>query len=288
MAVTRYSGSLVIRVSYLDGAEGATGYKCTVSRKGMHIGTAYPGEPRVRTISVDSPAAYDSAARSALSMLVDDGKDITEYADVDPTGAGWLISRKPPRAKANGRRRAPSIRQPTVFYNVIRAEGVPYDRVYIMHRVGDPTGATIRVPVVNGEPLVPQYLPPSDKGEILRPLPPSHMSAIMRAVYGYDDGDAKDNRRRSTQRSRCATPRSVTAKQNGKPVEYRVLTNRKTTTTVRGVRMHARKIIVQRKGSQVTYTLDADAYGRPIALPKLPRAHRVAILAALNARPSRR
>ena len=63
---TRYSGKLTIRIVFVDADNQ---YEARVSRQGKHLSTMYVGTPKVLPRSVDSPLAYDLAARAALNFL---------------------------------------------------------------------------------------------------------------------------------------------------------------------------------------------------------------------------
>lgn len=271
----RYSGRLVVTVTYDD--RGHYAYTISSGGKTLVPRDTIPASPRAgyaTGIASDSPLAYDGVARSAISYAVDEHPDLDlhELADVDPTGAGWLISRKAPRAKRNSRpARRPAIRgpvAPAVTFNVVRHDDDPKGGYfYYLHRVGtvDPP---IRVSVIDdGEGSF-------DPVGISR-LPRDWQNAILRAVSQYDPGPMKDNRRAKRRPSR--------AKRNTAPVVYVVVSNRKKTSRVRGVGMNHREIIVRRKGSQETYKLQADAYGRTYDLPGIPVAHRPAVIAAISA-----
>jgi hypothetical protein len=84
----RYSGELVIRLSYRDNT---SDYHCTVSRNGVHVGTVRVGGPAILQIAVDCPEAYDDTAHAALSFLDHDGAEIASYAAT--TDSGWHVGR---------------------------------------------------------------------------------------------------------------------------------------------------------------------------------------------------
>lgn len=98
MATKRYSGNITVTITYVDAKDK---YKATVSA-GEQRGTVYVGPPRHLTRSVDSPEAFDDAARAAISFAGDEGLDIQ--------GADWgggtsvVIHRKKPSHKAKAPR----------------------------------------------------------------------------------------------------------------------------------------------------------------------------------------
>ena len=74
----RYSGTLKIRVTVNARNDG---WIARISEGGHHIGTATVSEPRATRIAIDSPEAFDGAARAAIAFT-----DGTEGADTDDTG----------------------------------------------------------------------------------------------------------------------------------------------------------------------------------------------------------
>lgn len=102
----RYSGRCVVTVVYDDRR---SDYKATVAIGGRNVWSGRIGEPRSRTISVDSPKAYDQTAHAALSFADDEVGGIGDVAAYDNDGMGWHIGRsaatKWPRQE-NPRKRA--------------------------------------------------------------------------------------------------------------------------------------------------------------------------------------
>jgi hypothetical protein len=111
---TRYSGNITVRLTYVDRPPPGTfhdnrgGYKATVSQGREHQ-TIWVGEPAHLTHAVDSPAAYDDAARAAISFALDEndewGIQILDESGVDSDDHGIRVSRKR-SARSNARRRS--------------------------------------------------------------------------------------------------------------------------------------------------------------------------------------
>jgi len=93
----RYSGSLTVRVSLLDGSFAETWYSARVSIDGRNVWSGRVGfgiHSLPPGAAYDSPAAYDSAAASALAFAADEvGSLVSDSADCDDTG--FAVSRKP-------------------------------------------------------------------------------------------------------------------------------------------------------------------------------------------------
>jgi hypothetical protein len=99
MATMRYSGEIRIRITYIDHAQGgAVGYYRCFLRGPTDVGTTiHAGAPPFLTYAVDSPEAFDAAARAALSFAHNDGWPVEAHAPwVDSTG--WHIGRSPAKA----------------------------------------------------------------------------------------------------------------------------------------------------------------------------------------------
>lgn len=94
--VNRYSGKLKIRLAWDDREDR---YSCkisgpdrTSSRDGFNTSVEYVtvGAPAVLTKAVDSPEAYDDAARAAIAFLND-----TSLQELAALGdSGYLVTRK--------------------------------------------------------------------------------------------------------------------------------------------------------------------------------------------------
>lgn len=97
MSAKRYSGSIVIRVTYLDYAH--TGrldgeYRCFLRRAdGKARTTIYVGVPASTKLPVDSPEAFDAAARAAISFAHNEFGDWGDWAEWQDN-AGWIIWRQ--------------------------------------------------------------------------------------------------------------------------------------------------------------------------------------------------
>ena len=92
----RYSGTVRIDVSYFGGADGRH-YDCSVyaiGEKPWHGGVGAAPAGFGPGVAYDSPAAYDSIARSALSFAADENTYIAEQADLCVDGTGWSIRRR--------------------------------------------------------------------------------------------------------------------------------------------------------------------------------------------------
>ena len=86
---TRYCGSTTIRVIWDDAS---SVYRCRVTCDGQLLYSVSVGAPAHLTLAVDSPEAYDNAARAACSFASDGrGADVSDH--LDSTDAGWDIRR---------------------------------------------------------------------------------------------------------------------------------------------------------------------------------------------------
>lgn len=88
---TRYSGSVKVTLLWKDRENQ---YRCVVKVPGERAKVIWVGAPAHLTVGVDSPKAYDSTARAALSFADDEGLPVSNHADTDAMGQGWAISRK--------------------------------------------------------------------------------------------------------------------------------------------------------------------------------------------------
>ena len=82
----RYSGRAVITVTFNDRSDN---YRVSISVGGKSVWHSSIFAPRSSTVAVDSPAAYDRIAHSALSFAESEGVDT--HAEHD--GRGWHIGR---------------------------------------------------------------------------------------------------------------------------------------------------------------------------------------------------
>lgn len=75
MSTVRFVGDASVRLTYLDRAPGFSdlrgGYRCAVRAHNGERRTIIVGEPRVIERSVDSPEAFDDAARAAIAFAED-------------------------------------------------------------------------------------------------------------------------------------------------------------------------------------------------------------------------
>ncbi len=85
---TRVCGRVKVNVTWVDRDNQ---YRCALSVGGKRRGTQYVGAPASMRQAVDSAAAYDSAARAAVSFALSDG--MISDSDCDFTDAGPNISR---------------------------------------------------------------------------------------------------------------------------------------------------------------------------------------------------
>jgi hypothetical protein len=108
MSTMRYSGSLSIRITYLEpwgaGTPAPAGrstringeYRCFIRSidKNAQGVTIHVGAPAVLSHAVDSPEAFDDAAHAALSLALAEGWPVAECALTKADGSGWAITRK--------------------------------------------------------------------------------------------------------------------------------------------------------------------------------------------------
>lgn len=106
MAV-RYSGPFTIRVNFRDRSDD---YGVTISRGKRRVWSGSVGTPRHLTSSVDSPAAYDAAARAALSFADSDGRDV---GDADFGDRGYHVSRSRSTQRRSNPRRPAKRKRPS-------------------------------------------------------------------------------------------------------------------------------------------------------------------------------
>jgi hypothetical protein len=95
MSAKRYSGSISIRVTYLDYPH--TGrfngeYRCFLRANNARC-TIYVGVPASTLLPVDSPEAFDSAARAAIGFADHEFGDWGDWAEVSAS-VGYVITRR--------------------------------------------------------------------------------------------------------------------------------------------------------------------------------------------------
>lgn len=96
----RFSGRLKIELNFNDRTNQYKARLCPVV-KGERCETVYVGPPRHLTRAVDSPRAYDDAARAAIAFSSDTIQNQAAYS-----GSGYAISRGRRRyAKGHPRRK---------------------------------------------------------------------------------------------------------------------------------------------------------------------------------------
>lgn len=95
---TRYSGSLTVRISWVDRHDL---YDASVSWKGGGPIKVMVGHPPASRLSVDSPEAYDSAAKAAIAFADDEYREfgISDMAEYDDSG---VVVRRSPGGTARG------------------------------------------------------------------------------------------------------------------------------------------------------------------------------------------
>jgi hypothetical protein len=122
MSTLRYSGEIRIRVTYREDTAssprfGNGTYRCFLRGPGGMTTTVIVNAPQYLTRAVDSPEAFDDAARAALSFTADDahdhGRSMTEYAAHVIDRSGWHVGRSEAHAWPPGE--APSAPIDTVF-----------------------------------------------------------------------------------------------------------------------------------------------------------------------------
>lgn len=103
---TRYCGSVKI-VCWLRTAPHVLHgeqYECVISKKGEgRLATEYVGLPAYLSKAIDSPEAYDEAARAALAFAVDEGKVDENDIDFDEEGIMIAVSRSLPLSQKRRR-----------------------------------------------------------------------------------------------------------------------------------------------------------------------------------------
>jgi hypothetical protein len=83
----RRSGNVTVSISWLDSQNQ---YRAVVHAGGKKK-IIYVGHPPASRLSVDSPAAYDSAAGAAISFAEHEGLDV--QPDYDERGSRYVLKR---------------------------------------------------------------------------------------------------------------------------------------------------------------------------------------------------
>ena len=100
----RYSGELIVRAVYNDGSSRELPhYRVSVSHPRTKGGEVWksklaPTPYQEKGVALDSPRAYTSIAKSALSFAYDDGFPVEAYAASTPSGSGWHVGTTPATA----------------------------------------------------------------------------------------------------------------------------------------------------------------------------------------------
>jgi len=79
--VPRYSGRIAMRVVLREGMRDE--YHVSIKLPNGDRETVVVGAPAHMRIAIDSPQAYDDAARAALAFAEHDGLDVAEHAEFD-------------------------------------------------------------------------------------------------------------------------------------------------------------------------------------------------------------
>jgi len=80
MAAIRYSGRATLRLTYRDAT---SDYRVSINSDGLPSEVVIVGEPATLTHAVDSPEAFDDAARAAISFAESLGESCS-YDDAGP------------------------------------------------------------------------------------------------------------------------------------------------------------------------------------------------------------
>ena len=107
MSTLRYSGEIRIRVTYVENREGSArfpngAYRCFLRGPGNLTATIIVNAPAYLSHAVDSPEAFDDAARASISFA--DHGDENAYAHEWANAAackhegGWHVGRAPSAA----------------------------------------------------------------------------------------------------------------------------------------------------------------------------------------------
>ncbi|MDP3766895.1 MAG: hypothetical protein Q8S13_02675 [Dehalococcoidia bacterium] len=93
---TRYSGRATIRCRYIEPTTQSTNrngkYRCTISVGGRRVSEQMVGAPNYLRHAVDSPIAFDDAARAACAFASMDGH--LDDGQLDYDGMGIAVQRR--------------------------------------------------------------------------------------------------------------------------------------------------------------------------------------------------
>jgi hypothetical protein len=98
VSARRYSGEVRIELTLVPAPNMPHGeqYRCDISLRGVRLGTQYVGIPAHLEHAIDSPEAFDAAARAALSFAVDeeergerDWRGFADHCELGPDG--WIV-----------------------------------------------------------------------------------------------------------------------------------------------------------------------------------------------------
>lgn len=97
MSAMRYSGDARVRVTYLDTPDGLPenrngGYRCFVRTDAGETYTCVVGAPQVLEHAVDSPEAFDDAAKAALAFA--DHEGISAQCEYDDELTDRVVHRR--------------------------------------------------------------------------------------------------------------------------------------------------------------------------------------------------
>ncbi len=102
MSTKRYSGEIVIRITYIETYDPNGMYRCFLKGPNGQTETVFVGAPAFLSEAVDSPEAFDSAAEAAIAFADheagENGIRWGELAAYDIDGAGSHIGRSPAKA----------------------------------------------------------------------------------------------------------------------------------------------------------------------------------------------
>jgi hypothetical protein len=102
MSTKRFSGSIEMRITYIDPKFGQNapngGYRCFLKSSGGAKATIYVVAPPYLSRAVDSPEAFDDAARAAIVFADDENDGWVAAAAPYIEGTGYHVGRSPSAA----------------------------------------------------------------------------------------------------------------------------------------------------------------------------------------------